>query len=56
MHPAFSVLIFTVVSGAGYGLIFLTVLCHLLGLSVMQDKTLLLSSGILATVLISTGT
>jgi DMSO reductase anchor subunit len=55
MHPAFSVLIFTVVSGAGYGLIFLTVLCHLLGLSVMQDKTLLLTSAILATVLISAG-
>jgi len=55
MHPAFSVLIFTVVSGAGYGLIFLTVLCHLLGLSVLQDKTLLLTNGILATVLISGG-
>jgi DMSO reductase anchor subunit len=55
MHPAFSVLVFTVVSGAGYGLAFLMVLGHLIGLSALQDQTLLLSGGVLAFVMISGG-
>ncbi len=55
MHPAFSVLIFTVVSGAGYGLIFLTILGHLSGLAVLQNQSLLLSSGVLSLVMISGG-
>lgn len=55
MHPAFSVLIFTVLSGAGYGLIGLMVLGHLAGVSQLQDATVLLSGGLLAFLLISGG-
>ena len=55
MHPAFSVLIFTVVSGAGYGLIFLAILGHLSGLAVLQNPSLLLGSGVLSLVMISVG-
>jgi DMSO reductase anchor subunit len=55
MHPAFSVLVFTVVSGAGYGLIFLAILGHLSGLAVLQNQTLLLGSGVLSLVMISGG-
>ncbi len=55
MHPAFSVLIFTVVSGAGYGLIFLAILGHLSGLAALQSQSLLLSSGVLSLVMISGG-
>jgi len=55
MHPAFSVLVFTVLSGAGYGLILLMVLGHLIGLGELQDRNLLLSGGVLSLVLISTG-
>ncbi|MEH6443597.1 MAG: DmsC/YnfH family molybdoenzyme membrane anchor subunit [Oceanospirillaceae bacterium] len=55
MHPAFSVLVFTVVSGAGYGLVFLMILGHLSGVTVLQDKTLLLSAGALSFVMISGG-
>ncbi|MGB0468871.1 MAG: dimethyl sulfoxide reductase anchor subunit family protein [Pontibacterium sp.] len=55
MHPAFSVLIFTVMSGAGYGLITLLVLGHLAGLSQLQDSTVLLSGGILSLLMITGG-
>jgi len=55
MHPAFSVLVFTVISGAGYGLIFLMVLGHLSGVEVLQQRPLLLSGGILALIMISVG-
>jgi len=55
MHPAFSVIFFTVTSGAGYGLFAITALYH--GLSehqVMSSEQILLSSGI-ALVLITAG-
>jgi len=55
MHPAFSVLVFTVMSGAGYGLITLLVLGHLAGLAQLQDATVLLSAGIIALALITGG-
>ncbi|MEH6577226.1 MAG: DmsC/YnfH family molybdoenzyme membrane anchor subunit [Amphritea sp.] len=55
MHPAFSVLVFTVMSGAGYGLTTLMVLGHLSGLSQLQDSTVLLSGGVLSFLLISVG-
>ncbi|MDI3324085.1 dimethyl sulfoxide reductase anchor subunit [Pontibacterium granulatum] len=55
MHPAFSVLVFTVMSGAGYGLITLMILGHLLGVPQLQDSNVLLSGGILGFVLISGG-
>ena len=55
MHPAFSVLVFTVLSGAGYGLILLMVLGHLMGLGELQDRNLLLSGGVLSLLLISIG-
>lgn len=55
MHPAFSVLVFTVMSGAGYGLISLLVLGHLSGLVELQDRSTLLIGGVVAFVLISGG-
>jgi len=55
MHPAFSVLVFTVMSGAGYGLITLMVIAHLSGLAQLQDSTTLLSGGVLSFLLISGG-
>jgi len=55
MHPAFSVLVFTVMSGAGYGLITLLVLAQLFGLAQVQDGTVLLSAGVLSFLLISGG-
>ncbi|NVK41728.1 MAG: dimethyl sulfoxide reductase anchor subunit [Oceanospirillaceae bacterium] len=55
MHPAFSVLIFTVTSGAGYGLITLLVLAQLAGLPALQDRTLLLSGTGLALAMITVG-
>lgn len=55
MHPAFSVLVFTVMSGAGYGLITLMILGHLFGLPQLQDSTVLLTGGGLAFALISGG-
>ncbi len=55
MHPAFSVLIFTVMSGAGYGLLTLMVLGHLGGLAQLQDSSVLLSGGVLSFLLISGG-
>jgi DMSO reductase anchor subunit len=55
MHPAFSVLVFTVMSGAGYGLMTLMIIGHLAGLPQLQDSTVLLSGGILSLVLITGG-
>ena len=55
MHPAFSVLIFTVMSGAGYGLMTLMIIGHLAGLPQLQDGTVLLSGGVLAIALITGG-
>lgn len=55
MNPAFSVLIFTVTSGAGYGLITLLVIAHLSGLLQAQDSSVILSAGCLALVLITVG-
>ncbi|MBY4677166.1 dimethyl sulfoxide reductase anchor subunit family protein [Marinobacterium arenosum] len=55
MHPAFSVLVFTVLSGAGYGLISLLVLAHLAGIPQLQDTAVLLAGGLLAFLLITGG-
>ena len=55
MHPAFSVLIFTVASGAGYGLISLLILGHLSGMEQLQDSRLILAGGILAVALVTGG-
>ncbi|MCW8887042.1 MAG: dimethyl sulfoxide reductase anchor subunit [Motiliproteus sp.] len=55
MHPAFSVLVFTVMSGAGYGLITLLVIGHLSGLEQFQNSSLVLSAGIIALALITGG-
>lgn len=54
MHPAFSVLVFTVMSGAGYGLITLMVLGHMSGVIPMTNSVLL-SGGVLALVMITVG-
>ena len=55
MHPAFSVLIFTVMSGAGYGLAILLMLGHLTGVSQLQTSNVILTSGSIALVLITVG-
>lgn len=55
MHPAFSVLFFTVMSGAGYGLITLMVIGHLTGMAMLQDASVLLSAGAVSLVLITLG-
>lgn len=55
MHPAFSVLIFTVASGAGYGLFALLVLAHLSGIGQVEQSALILSAGALALALITGG-
>lgn len=55
MHPAFSVLVFTVMSGAGYGLIIFAILAHLLGMAPLQDRTVLLAAGVVALILITGG-
>jgi DMSO reductase anchor subunit len=55
MHPAFSVIFFTVTSGAGYGLFAITALYHALSKhQVMTSDQILLSSGI-ALALITAG-
>ena len=55
MHPAFSVLIFTVTSGAGYGLMSLLILGHLTGSAQLQDSSMVLSAGFLALALVTGG-
>ncbi len=55
MHPAFSVLVFTVMSGAGYGLVTLLIIAHLSGFTSLQSTNVLLSGTILAVVLITGG-
>jgi DMSO reductase anchor subunit len=54
MHPAFSVLVFTVMSGAGYGLITLMVLGHMSGFAPQEDSVLI-GGGVLALVMITVG-
>ena len=54
MHPAFSVLVFTVMSGAGYGLITLMVLGHMSGFA-PQESDVLIGGGVLALVMITVG-
>ncbi|WP_020558138.1 dimethyl sulfoxide reductase anchor subunit family protein [Thiofilum flexile] len=54
MHPAFSVIGFTVASGAGYGLFILLVLAEVYGFADI-DVPVALSAGLLALVLISGG-
>lgn len=54
MHPAFSVIFFTVASGAGYGLFILMALGYILGF-VAFDKNVILGGGLLALTLISAG-
>ena len=54
MHPAFSVIFFTVASGAGYGLFILLAVAHIFGLSDI-DTSAMLTGGIIALVLITAG-
>lgn len=54
MHPAFSVIFFTVASGAGYGLFILMALAYILGL-VEFDQGSILTGGLLSLTLISAG-
>ncbi|WP_298608768.1 DmsC/YnfH family molybdoenzyme membrane anchor subunit [uncultured Thiothrix sp.] len=54
MHPAFSVIFFTVASGAGYGLFILMALGYILGF-IEFNKTLVLVGGLLSLGLISAG-
>jgi DMSO reductase anchor subunit len=55
MKPAFSVILFTVSSGAGFGLIMLAILFDLFGLGGGLSRETLLTAGGLAFVLISVG-
>ena len=55
MHPAFSVLIFTVTSGAGYGLLAWLGAGQLLGLTQAYTIGLQLTLGVMAMVLITIG-
>lgn len=55
MHPAFSVLIFTVASGAGYGLFSLLVLAHLTGVGQIEQTATILTAGGLSLVLVTAG-
>ena len=55
MNPAFSVLIFTLSSGAGYGMSILLIVLHLLGLEQNIDKQLIMVTGVCALVLITLG-
>lgn len=54
MHPAFSVIFFTVASGAGYGLFMLMALGYVLGF-IEFDKPVILAGGLLSLTLISAG-
>lgn len=55
MHPAFSVIFFTVTSGLGYGLIILLILAQLTGFAGEIEKQQILTAGITAIVLITLG-
>jgi DMSO reductase anchor subunit len=54
MHPAFSVIFFTVVSGAGYGLLTLLAVFHVFGLAPMSANTVL-TGGVIAVILFTAG-
>lgn len=54
MHPAFSVIFFTVASGAGYGLFILLGLSHIFGLNTVNGSTMLWG-GLLSLFLITAG-
>nr|CAA6827927.1 MAG: Anaerobic dimethyl sulfoxide reductase chain C (EC [uncultured Thiotrichaceae bacterium] len=54
MHPAFSVIFFTVASGAGYGLFILLAVAHIFGLTDIDAPTVL-TGGILSLFLITAG-
>lgn len=55
MHPALSVILFTVSSGAGYGLVVLTVLLALTGLGGGLSAPVILSAGVVGLILITVG-
>lgn len=55
MHPAFSVILFTVISGAGYGLFVLLAAFHLAGIGPAMGQVELLVHGIAALLLITAG-
>lgn len=55
MNPAFSVLVFTVASGAGYGMISLVVTMHLLGLIAPLGKQDIIVTTVIALVLVTLG-
>lgn len=55
MHPALSVILFTVTSGAGYGLFLLLVLFHLAGIGPAMSHGELIAHGIAALALITFG-
>lgn len=54
MHPAFSVIFFTVMSGAGYGLFVLLAAYHVFGLAELSQRGLL-AAGLIALGLITAG-
>ncbi|MDX5333815.1 MAG: dimethyl sulfoxide reductase anchor subunit [Gammaproteobacteria bacterium] len=54
MHPAFSVIFFTVTSGAGFGLFTLLAILHVFGLVDMTQETILWA-GIIGIVLVAVG-
>lgn len=55
MHPAFSVIIFTVTSGAGFGLFSLLAILHAVGLLPAASRGELMTAAILALVLTTAG-
>lgn len=55
MHPALSVICFTVLSGAGYGLFSLLLLGYLLGVAPLQEAAVLKSGVVLTFILVSAG-
>ncbi|MFN4262646.1 MAG: dimethyl sulfoxide reductase anchor subunit family protein [Thioalkalivibrionaceae bacterium] len=55
MHPALSVILFTVISGAGYGLFMLLVGFHLLGMGPNMSQGEILAHGIVAFAFITIG-
>jgi DMSO reductase anchor subunit len=55
VHPAFSVIFFTVTAGAGYGLMMFLVIAHLTGFNGNLTTNQILLTGIIALVLITAG-